>query len=171
METVLFTEKELQNRVYEISQQINNIPTTQPPVLICVLNGAFMFFTDLVKNIDKCHIDFIQCKSYVDNKQYQLTITKNKDINIEGRDVYLIDDIYDSGVTMDTLYEKLQQENPKSLTVVTLFKRWDSPHQNYNNINGFLLQDESFLVGYGLDDEKGLSRNLPYIKGILNDCN
>ena len=171
METVLFTERELQNRVYEISQEINNIPTVQPPVLLCVLNGAFMFFTDLVKNIDECHIDFIQCKSYVDNKQYQLVITKNKDINIEGRDVYLIDDIYDSGVTMDTLYNKLKQENPNSLTVVTLFKRWDSPHQNYNSITGFLLQDESFLVGYGLDDEKGLSRNLPYIKGILNDCN
>jgi hypoxanthine phosphoribosyltransferase len=161
---VLFTELELSNKVGEIAYQLKKIKHEQPPVFICVLNGAFMFFTDLVKNIDECEIDFISAKSYENTTQGEIRILKTITIDIEGKDVYLVDDIYDSGNTMSRLIKHLQYHNPKSITPITLFKQCYS--DNPNLIYGFELDGENWLIGYGLDDEKGLKRNLKHILGI-----
>ena len=161
---ILFTELELQNKVGEIAYNILKKEHDFPPVFICVLNGAFMFFTDLVKRVDECEIDFIRAKSYNGITQSIVKISKSVEIDISRKDVYLIDDIYDTGETMKALIQHLNISGPKSITPVTLFKRWSS--HNPDLIYGFELHDESWLVGYGLDDENGLQRNLKHIVGI-----
>jgi len=164
---ILFTELELQNKVGEIAYNILKKEHDFPPVFICVLNGAFMFFTDLVKRVGECEIDFIRAKSYNGITQSIVKISKSVETDISRKDVYLIDDIYDTGETMKALIQHLNLSGPKSITPVTLFKRWSS--HNPDLIYGFELQDESWLVGYGLDDEKGLQRNLKHIVGLLKE--
>jgi len=164
---VLFSEKKLSNKIKKIADIINKKEHDFPPVFICVLNGAFMFFTDLVKHINECEIDFIRVKSYVGLTQTQVSISKSIELDISRKDVYLIDDIYDTGETMKTLISHLNLNNPKSITPITLFKRWSS--SNPDLIYGFEIKDETFLVGYGLDNEKGLQRNLKHIVGISKE--
>jgi len=164
---ILFTEHELSNKVGEIAYKISRKEHDFPPVFICVLNGAFMFFTDLVKRVDECEIDFIRAKSYMGITQTSVSITKSIEVDIARKDVYLVDDIYDTGETMKALIQHLNLSNPKSITPITLFKRWSS--HNPDLIYGFELHDESWLVGYGLDDEKGLQRNLKHIVGLLKE--
>lgn len=164
---ILFTEKEIQNKVGEIAYNLKKRHHDQPPVFICVLNGAFMFFTDLVKHMEDCHIDFIRAKSYEGTTQGEIYITKQIEIDVTGRDVYLVDDIYDSGNTMNRLVKNISYGNPKSITPVTLFKRHTS--KNPDLIYGFDLENEYFLVGYGLDGENDLKRNQKYITGIMSE--
>ena len=164
---VLFTETELKNIVGEIAYSLNNTKHEQPPVFICVLNGAFMFFTDLVKHINECEIDFIQAKSYTGTTQGEIKLLKDITTDIKGKNVYLIDDIFDSGNTIRFLTKHLAFKEPKSITPITLFKKWYSHHPEL--IYGFELQDESWLIGYGLDDEKGLRRNLKHIVGLSGE--
>lgn len=167
---VLFTEQEIQNRVESLALEISykNNPENKPRVMIGVLNGAFMFFTDLVRNLKvDCEIDFIQAKSYLGQTQHEIKILKDINIDISQKDVYIVDDIFDSGNTMKHLLDHLQKQKPASITPVTLFKRDFSSYEGL--IYGFELSGEVFLVGYGLDDENGLKRNQTYITGTLND--
>ena len=143
---VEFTEKEIQDKIKQIADLINQKQHDKPPVFICVLNGAFMFFTDLVKQVGKCEIDFI------------------RELQLIDKNVYLIDDIYDSGNTMKALIKHLSNEKTNSITPITLFKKWHSNHPDL--IYGFELTDEHWLIGYGLDASDGTQRNLTYIKGI-----
>jgi hypoxanthine phosphoribosyltransferase len=167
---VLFTEKEIKKRVESLAIEVsykNNLEN-QPRVMIGVLNGAFMFFTDLVRKMKvDCEIDFIQAKSYLGQVQDRVDILKDINVDITGKDVYIVDDIFDSGNTMRELITHLQKKNPKSITPVTLFKRSYSHKEDL--IFGFELQNEAWLVGYGLDATNGFKRNQPYITGILND--
>lgn len=162
---ILFSEQEIKNKVGEIAYKIKKNQHDLPPVFIGVLNGAFMFFTDLVKQMGDCEIDFVSAKSYDGTKQGEIRILKSITVDIEGKDVYLIDDIYDSGNTMNRLVKHLQYNNPKSITPVTLFKK----HYSYceNLIYGFELTNEHWLIGYGLDAVDGTKRNLKHILGIL----
>ena len=162
---ILFTEQEIKNKVGEIAYNLKKRQHNLPPVFIGVLNGAFMFFTDLVKQIGDCEIDFISAKSYQGTKQGEVTIIDSLKVDIEGKDVYLIDDIYDSGNTMNKLIYHLKAYNPKSITPVTLFKKQHSKCDNL--IYGFELTNEHWLIGYGLDAESGLKRNQKYITGII----
>jgi hypoxanthine phosphoribosyltransferase len=157
----LFTELEIQNKVGEIAHNLKKIQHDEPPVFICVLNGAFMFFTDLVKHMGDCHIDFIRAKSYENQSQGEIRILKSIDMDIKGKDVYLIDDIYDSGNTMNRLIKHLKNFNPKSITPVTLFKKEFS--HNEDLVWGFELSKEHWLVGYGLDSNDGTKSNLKHI--------
>ena len=162
---ILFTEQEIKNKVGEIAFKLKKNHHDLPPVFICVLNGAFMFFTDLVKHMGNCEIDFINAKSYQGTKQGEITIIDSIKADIEGKDVYLVNDIYDSGNTMNHLIYHLKAYNPKSVTPVTLFKKH---YSNTNNLVwGFELTNEHWLIGYGLDAENGLKRNQKYITGIM----
>jgi hypoxanthine phosphoribosyltransferase len=162
---ILFSELEIKNKVGEIAYNLKKRQHSQPPVFICVLNGAFMFFTDLVKQIGECEIDFISAKSYEGTTQGEIRLLKDITTNISDKDIYLVDDIYDSGNTMNFLSKHLQQYNPKSITLVTLFKKYYS--KNNDLIYGFELTNEHWLIGYGLDAENGLKRNQKYITGIM----
>jgi hypoxanthine phosphoribosyltransferase len=164
---ILFTEQEIQTKVKQIASQLNQTHHSSPPVYICVLNGAFMFFADLVKHVEPCYIDFIKAKSYENNNQYEVNILTDISSNISNKPVYLVDDIYDSGNTINHIIQHLLQYNPLSITPVTLFKRHTSSRPDL--IYGFDLQDESFLVGYGLNAFDDTKRNLPYIEGQIFD--
>jgi hypoxanthine phosphoribosyltransferase len=168
---VLYSEKEIQNKVKEISDNINNIESYGNNVFICVLNGGFMFFTDLVKQIKQpCYIDFIQAKSYEGTNNYEVKILKDISLTptvLENKIIYLIDDIYDSGNTINHLKKHLNQYNPKTIIPITLFKRHSS--NNPDLIYGFNLENEYFLEGYGLDGKNGLKRNQRFITGFHFD--
>jgi hypoxanthine phosphoribosyltransferase len=159
---ILFTEAEIQNKLEDIANHINKNTNSTPPVLICVLNGAFMFFSDLAKKVYECEIDFIRVKSYTGITQGQLTITKDIETVIADKDVYIIDDIYDSGNTMNFIINRLKAFGPKSLTPITLFAKENAPE---NLIYGFKLENETWIYGYGLDGDKGLWRNVPLVLG------
>ena len=164
---ILFTELEIKNKVGEIAYNLKKRQHEQPPVFICVLNGAFMFFTDLVKQIDDCEIDFISAKSYEGTIQGEIRILKTITIDIKGKDIYLVDDIYDSGNTMNRLIKHLNYHKPKSITPITLFKKHYS--DNPNLIYGFELKNEHWLIGYGLDAVDGTKRNQKYITGLMDE--
>jgi hypoxanthine phosphoribosyltransferase len=171
MNQTLFTEEQIQTRVRSLALQIsfhNNLEG-RPVVVIGVLNGAFMFFTDLVRNmVIDCEIDFIQAKSYTDQTQDRVAILKDILIDIKDKDIYIVDDIYDSGNTMKCLINHLKEKGPKSIMPVTLFKR-HTAHMD-ELIYGFELNQEYWIRGYGLDGKGGLKRNQPYITGeILED--
>ena len=165
---VLFTEKEIQTRVKSLALEVSykNNPENSSRVMIGVLNGAFMFFTDLVRNMKvDCEIDFMQAKSYIGQVQDRVDILKDVSIDLKDKDVFIVDDIYDSGNTMKRLVAHLQTKGAKSITPVTLFKR------SFSNMDGlmygFELQNETWLVGYGLDATDGHKRNQKFITGVL----
>jgi len=162
------SEKELDIQIKilakKISDEHRNDPT--PVVFVCVLNGGFMFFSDLVKQLTiPIEIDFIRCKSYFGRKQGDLVISKDLETKIKGKHVYLVDDILDSGNTMLAITKFLQVKEPKSLTpVVSICKGTLDFEKVY-----FILKQETdsvfdpWYIGYGCDDEKGYNRNLKTI--------
>ena len=133
---------------------------------ICVLNGGFMFFSDLVKLIKyPIKIDFIQCKSYNDMQQQELTIIKDIDSDIQDHTIFVVDDILDSGNTMKHLKTHFKYHGAKNMYTVTAVHKEnvDFPDNYYiykqpENIN-------LWYVGYGMDD-KGYNRNLNSINAI-----
>ena len=163
---ILFTQEQILERVKSLALEVSYKDNQDglPVVMICVLNGAFMFFSDLVRDLQvDCEVDFIQAKSYIGQTQDEVRILKDINIDITDKNVYIVDDIYDSGNTMKCLLAHLKTKQPAKLTPVTLFKR------SFSNLEGLLygfeLNSEFFLVGYGLDGKGGFKRNQPYITG------
>lgn len=169
----LFTKQELEKAVENIAWHINeklsyNLYHPKEVVFICVLNGAFMFFSDLMKQIAyPCQVDFIRVKSYVKKESTEITLTKDIELDIKGKIVYLVDDIYDSGKTVAWLLKHLYNHSPEEIIPVTLFAKQNKTLPG-NLIAGIFLKDETFIHGYGLDDENGFNRNLPFILGDQN---
>ena len=168
IERVLFTEDEIKARVKELGQQLSRDYAGREVFCIGVLKGCFVCMADLLRSMDvKCELDFMVVSSYGSGTTTSgaVRITKDLGRSIEGKDVLVIEDILDSGVTLHYLRGFLEQRNPASFRICTLF---DKPARRKADIAadyvGFLCPDE-FIVGYGLDyDEK--YRNLPYI-GVL----
>ena len=135
---------------------------------ICVLNGGFMFFSDLVKLIKyPIKIDFIQCKSYNDMQQQELTIVKDIDSDIQDHSIFIVDDILDSGNTMKHLLTHLgaERHGAKNIFTVTAVHK-----ENVDFPNNYFIykQPENvnpWYVGYGMDD-KGYNRNLNSINAV-----
>lgn len=167
---VLFNQNQIEKRIDEIATQIFNRHKLEkrPIILICVLNGGFMFYSELVKKLSpldpKC--DFIKVKSYEGQERGNLEIKLRESLEIQDQHVYLIDDIYDSGVTMDTLRKHFIYEGAASVQIVTLVKRAineiDLPA---GSIYGFEIIDE-WVVGFGMDDNHHQKRSLPYILAV-----
>lgn len=158
---ILVEEFKLERRIREIAHDISldhqasNNPF--PPVMICVLNGAFMFFTDLVKHMDiDCEIDFIRAKSYhgKDNSG-GVSISKGLEVDLKGKRVYIVEDIIDSGATMIEILQHVHDRLPAEVKVATLVRRKDSVLRE--DYSCFEIGDE-WIIGFGLDDN-GLKRN------------
>lgn len=167
---ILYNKEQIQAAVNKVATEISNkhYNDPNPPVMICVLNGAFMFFTDLVKalNID-CEIDFMRAKSYTDQSQSEVVILKDIETDIAGKNVYLVDDILDSGNTLRHIikhYTTNPRMAPASITPVVLFKKQLSNIEKC--LYGIELTNESWLCGYGLDGPNGLMRNRELIFGL-----
>jgi len=167
---VLFDRKQIEKRVDEIATQILNRHKTEKIqiALICVLNGGFMFYSKLAERLSlldpKC--DFIKVKSYEGQERGALEIKLNNSLDVTDHHVYIIDDIYDSGITMDALKKHFIYEGAATVQIVTLVKRAineiDLPA---GSIYGFEITDE-WVVGFGMDDENYQKRSLPYILAI-----
>ena len=165
---VLISEEEIQQKIKELGLQLSAEYAGRTPLVICVLKGAFIFMADLVKAITvPVEMDFMAVSSYGASTKSSgvVKIIKDLDVSVEGRDILIVEDIIDSGLTLSYLIELLRNRNAATISVVTLF---DKPAGRTVNLEasytGFVLPDE-FVVGYGLDYAERY-RNLPYV-GVL----
>ena len=168
---VLISEEELQNRIGEIAAQIMiDYPDRKEIVLIGVLTGGVYFAVDLSRKLDnEVNLQFVKVTSYEENVSTgvpQLDYQLKK--SIKGKDVILVEDIIDTGYTMNFLLDYLKMQQPKSLKLcVLLDKKVNKAHNIKCDYVGFDIEDK-YVVGYGLDD-MGLKRNLPFIGYIETD--
>ncbi|NLE10111.1 MAG: hypoxanthine phosphoribosyltransferase [Actinobacteria bacterium] len=167
---VLISEAELQARIDELGAAISKDYKGTRPVLICVLKGAVFFIADLARRLRfDVEIEFMAVSSYGASTESSgvVRILKDLDTDIEGRHVLIVEDIIDSGQTLEYLVRSLKARNPASLEIVTLLSK---PSRRTAQLDcrytGFEIPNE-FAVGYGLDyGEK--YRNLPYL-GVVDD--
>ncbi len=158
----LITTKDIDLRTKILGKQIaaEHRGDKTPVVMVGLLNGCFAFYSDLVRSMPiDVECDFMRVKSYISkSKQGDVQITKDLETPIKGKHVYIVDDIYDTGNTIKAVTEYLEVKHPASISIVTLVTRKTSPkHENARH--AFTIDDE-WLIGYGMDDEKGLNRNL-----------
>jgi hypoxanthine phosphoribosyltransferase len=165
---ILITEEQLQHRLKQLGQHIQLTHEkefgAELPVFLCTLNGSFMFFTDLVRNIKMdMEIDFIRPKSYTSNTESgDVIFTKDIELDLKGKIVYIIEDVIDTGHTMAEILRRVDDHMPKAVRIITLIKRRESEFP----VDAYAFElDNSWIVGYGLDDN-GLRRNLNYIYKI-----
>jgi hypoxanthine phosphoribosyltransferase len=141
-------------------------PDMNNVVMICLLNGGFMFFTDLIRKIDlNIQCDFMRVKSYDGQEQSELQIIKDIELDLTGKHVYIVDDFFDSGNTMNAVHEHLKSHNPASLTAITLLKRYRCKRPTYPFVYGIEVNKE-WVYGYGMDNNGGYCRNLDAIYKI-----
>lgn len=170
VERILLTEQQINDKVKDIAAQIDKDYINTVPVLLCILNGAAVFAVDLMRKLKiDTEISFMQASSYGDNvvSKGTVTILKNANISIEGRDVIVVDDIADTCITLTYLLEKLKDYNPRSIKSCVLLNKLDvrKPKEDIKiDYKGADIPNE-FVVGYGLDYANRY-RDLPYI-GIL----
>src|SRR5580693_6924952 len=150
----LISEQQIQTRIAEIGAQIDADYPEGTLFLICILKGACFFLADLARAVKRdTFIDFMGISSYGKGKSSsgEVRITKDLDISLEGADVLIVEDIIDSGVTLNYLSGLLEQRKPKSVRIATLL---DKPERRLRPVDvayvGFQIPDE-FVVGYGLD--------------------
>jgi len=167
---VLFEKPQIEKRIHEIAIQISNRHKNEhiPIVLVCVLNGGFMFYSKLAEQLHSLdpECDFIKVKSYEGKERGELEIKLMSTVDVQGKHVYIIDDIYDSGVTMKALREMFLGFDPISVNIVTLIRRTiNEINMPLNSIYGFEVENE-WVIGYGMDDDLGKKRSLPNILSI-----
>ena len=151
----------IEKRIIELASQINQDYEGKRPLFLAILNGSFMFAGELMKSVSvSCEITFLRVSSY------QATESSGKVVeilglteNIEGRDIIIVEDIVDTGLTMTALKQQLLAQNPASLSIVTLFQKPEALKQPIDiQYVGFEIENK-FVLGYGLDYD-GLGRNL-----------
>jgi hypoxanthine phosphoribosyltransferase len=166
---VVISEEQLQSRIRELGKEITADYDGRPPLLVGVLKGAFVFMADLARSIDlPVEFDFMAVASYgaATKSSGVVRIVKDLDADLTGRDVLVVEDIVDSGLTLAYLRRNLMARNPATLEVCALLVKEglqrDDPNLKYV---GFRIPPE-FVVGYGLDHAEKY-RNLPFV-GIAN---
>ena len=166
--TILITEEELHQKVQELGRQISQDYAGKDLLLVSVLKGSVIFMADLMRAIDiPMDIDFMSVSSYGSKSvtSGEVRILKDLGGSIEGKDLLIVEDILDSGLTLSYLTKMLQSRGPASIRLCTLL---DKPDRRVKQVDvhysGFSIPD-AFVVGYGLDYAE-MYRNLPYI-GIL----
>lgn len=168
--TVLITEEQIKARAKEIGRQISEEFAGEEVMLVGILKGAMMWMADVMKNITlDCTIDFMACSSYGSSTKTSGVVKINKDLDsdIDGKNVIIVEDIVDSGITLSYLEKYLANRGPKAVRLCALL---DKPSGRRNDLKadyvGFEVED-LFIVGYGLDYNQKY-RNLPYIS-YLNE--
>ena len=168
---IVLSESQIEEKVRELGSEITNDYFDKSPIVVGTLKGSAIFLADLIRSIDlQLSIDFIAVSSYGSEMKSSgvVKILYDMKTSIEGRDVLLVDDIVDTGLTLAYLMENLSTRHPKSLKVCTLLDKKGARKPEVDlkmDYVGFEVPNR-FLVGYGLDyDEK--YRNLPYI-GVLD---
>ena len=166
---VLIDEEALRNRIAELGEEISRDYTGREPLLIGVLKGAVFFMADLMRQLTvPCEVDFMAISSYGASTDSSgvVRILKDLDINIEGRDVLVVEDIIDSGLTLSYLMRNLESREPATLEVCSLMTKPDRREIDVPvRYVGFEIPNR-FVIGYGLDFGERY-RNLPYV-GVLD---
>jgi hypoxanthine phosphoribosyltransferase len=151
---LFLTEEQIQRRVKELAAQINRDYQGKTPIFIGILNGSFIFFSDLIREITvDCEVDFFKLSSYGDAKisSGQVKLLKELNAQVTGRDVIVVEDIIDSGLSMDFIKKLITKENPSSFRVVTLLLKKSVAKIDFPiDYVGFEIPPE-FVIGYGLD--------------------
>ncbi len=162
---VMIGKEELNERIRELGAEISRDFKGESILAICVLKGAVIFMSDLIRELNvETKIDFMAVSSYGASTESTgvVRILKDLDSNIEGENVIIVEDIIDSGLTLKYLKEYLMARNPKTLKICTLL---DKPERRVADVKadyiGFSIENK-FIVGYGLDYNQ-MYRNLPYI--------
>lgn len=169
IEKVLLTHEQIQARVAELAGEMNALyHDAEPPMLVCILKGAYLFMADLTRHLTFRHeIDFMEISSYGKGTTSSgiVRILLDLETSIEGRHVVVVEDIVDTGNTLNYILRHFQARNPKSLRIATLLSK---PSRREVEVPvdfvGFEVPDE-FVLGYGLDFAEQY-RNLPFI-GVL----
>jgi len=167
---ILIDEERLRTRVAELGEEISADYAGKEVLLIGVLKGAVFFMADLMRRLDvPCEVDFMAISSYGDSTDSSgvVRILKDLDINIDGRDVLVVEDIIDSGLTLSYLIRNLEAREPASLEVCALLTKPDRREIEVPvRYVGFEIPNR-FVIGYGLDFGERY-RNLPYV-AVLSD--
>jgi len=166
---VLLTEQQIQQRIQELGQILSAEYADKDPVIVGVLKGVVVFYADMIRRINvPCQMDFMWISSYSGTATTgQMQVKRDVSADIEGRHVLILEDIYDTGTSLDFTYNHLLAKKPASLKICTLL---DKPERRRPGITlqpdyiGFTIPN-AFVVGYGLDFNEHY-RNLPYV-GIL----
>ncbi len=168
VERVLLSEEQLQTRIKELAKKLDEDYKGEVPLMVAILKGSVMFFADLVRSMKtSVKLDFMSISSYGSGAKSsgEVKMIKDLDNKIEGQHIVIVEDIIDSGYTMQYLIQLLSARRPASIKVCTLL---DKPSRREVPVKVdykcFEVENE-FVIGYGLD-YAGLYRNLPYV-GIL----
>jgi len=168
---VLLSEEEIKERVKELGAQITEDYKDKDLVVIGILKGAVIFMAELVKNIDlPLAIDFMAVSSYGKSaiSTGEVRIIKDLDFSVEGKDILIVEDIIDTGLTLNYLMEILTKRGAKSVKICTLLDKIERRTVGVNvDYQGFDIPNE-FVVGYGLDYAEHF-RNLPYIGSLKEE--
>lgn len=170
IKSVLLTEEQIQTRVRELAQQLSAEYAGKDPVFVGVLKGVVVFFADFMKNFtEPCQIDFMWISSYAGTSTTgQMVVKRDVSEDLKGRHVVILEDIFDTGTSLEYTYHHLLTKEPASLKICTLLDKPDRRKPGITvkpDYTGFVVPNE-FVVGYGLDFNEHY-RNLPYV-GILD---
>lgn len=163
---VLLSQEQIQARIRELGEEITRDYAGKTPVFVGVLKGVVIFYSDMVRAVNlHCELDFMRIKTYENTTAMQEPkVLLDVSCNIEGKDVVILEDIFDTGRSLQFTYEYLLSKKPASLKICTLL---DKPERRVEGITvkpdytGFVVPNE-FVVGYGLDYNERF-RNLPYV--------
>ena len=168
IERVLLSEEQIQEKVMELAKLLSEEYADKDPVFVGVLKGVVMFFGDMVKRINiPCQIDFMWISSYAGTESVKMQVKRDVSADLKGRHVVILEDIFDTGNSLEFTYHHLLSKEPASLKICTLL---DKPERRNPAVTvkpdytGFVIPNE-FVVGYGLDFNEHY-RNLPYV-GVL----
>lgn len=169
IQKVLLTEEQIRAKVKELGAQLVADYGDKEPVFVGVLKGVAVFFADVVREFTApCQIDFMWISSYNGTTGGEMIVRKDVSADLTGRHVVILEDIFDTGHSLDYTYNHLLKKNPASLRICTLLdkpERRDPAVTLQADYTGFVIPNE-FVVGYGLDYNEHY-RNLPYV-GILS---
>ena len=150
----MISEAKIKRRIKRLARQISSEYIGRVPVFIGILNGSFIFFADLIREVTvDCEVDFMKLSSYGDAKISSGNVRLVKDLNcqVEGRDIIIVEDIIDSGLSMEYIKRLILHQNPMSFKIVTLLYKPEAVRSDIHvDYIGFSIPRD-FVIGYGLD--------------------
>ena len=171
MNEVLYTEEEIRKAANELAKRINEDYNNKDLVLVCTLKGAVPFFSELIKGINiHCNMEFIKASSYIGNTTTTIgnvQISTIMNFPVENKEVIIVEDIVDTGITLNTIVKLLKHRGANSVEIACLLNKEARRVMPVDvKYSGFEVPDE-FVIGYGLDYNE-MYRNLPYV-GVLKE--
>ena len=165
---ILLTEEQIKNRIAELGKELSREYADKNPLVVGVLKGVVVFYADMIRAMDiPCQLDFMWISSYKGTTSTTMQVRQDVSADVEGRHVLILEDIFDTGNSLNFTVEHLSKRNPASLKICTLL---DKPERRNPAVTlkadwvGFTVPNE-FVVGYGLDYNE-YYRNLPFV-GVL----